>query len=127
MGNIRVEWVEENPCSTVMLSILGSYFLEMFADKMQVLHGSDNDPVDNKELHNIIFILTSLYNFKVRKNHISNWNLVKLMKKMDGGAYFQQRGRETTFKYINNEHNAPDSLSKFAPLGLISFSVIFDS
>lgn len=53
-----------------MLSLLGSYFLEMFADKMQVLHDSDNDPVDDKELHNVIFLLTTLYNFKVRKNQV---------------------------------------------------------
>ena len=73
-----------------MLSLLGSYFLEMFADKMQVLHGSDIDPVDDKELHNVIFILTTLYNFKVRKS-------------LNGDMYFQQRDTETTFKFIKNE------------------------
>ena len=65
-----MKWVKENPCSAVILSLLGSYFLEMFADKMQVLHDSDNDPVDDKELHNVIFLLTTLYNFKVRKNQV---------------------------------------------------------
>ena len=101
--NIRVEWVEGDPCSTVMLFLLGSHFLEMFANKMQVLHGSDIDPVDDKELHNVIFILTTLYNFKVRKSQISNWNLVKLVKKLNGEVYFQQRDTETTFKFIKNE------------------------
>ena len=62
----------------------------MFADKMQVLHGSDIDPVDDKELHNVIFILTTLYNFKVRKS-------------LNVEVYFQQRDTETTFKFIKNE------------------------
>lgn len=75
----------------------------MFADKMQVLHGSDIDPVDDKELHNVIFALTTLYNFKVRKSQVSNWNLVELVKKLNGEVYFQQKDTETTFKYIKNE------------------------